>query len=182
MTKEEKLRVFAAYLPYKLEFISLTDNDRYLLTEVKYVTEYPLWASTEWNEETLKYDPEINLKPSGVIGNGFKFEEVMPILYDLSYLTKEIEHEGERFIPIVELLKIKFPNQQGRYATTEYSTYGHPFACFSVDAGKQIRIDTSILQDQPHWIIQKLIEWHFNIFQLPEDEFINKATLTNSNE
>lgn len=26
---------------------------------------------------------------------------------------------------------------------------------------------------------QMLLKWHFNVFNLPEDQFINKATLTN---
>ena len=28
---------------------------------------------------------------------------------------------------------------------------------------------------------QKLLEWHFNVFQLPESEYINKATLNDEN-
>lgn len=178
MTKEEQLKIYSAYLPYGLKFISNKDNQQYLLTGIDNIIKWPLWASTEWNDKSHKYEPEINLKPGGTIGNGFKLKEVKPVLYPLEYLTKEIDHEGESFIPIVELLKIKFPNQQGRYATTEYSTYGHPFACFRVDAGKQIRINTSDLENQPYWIIQKLTEWKLNVFGLEESEYINKATLT----
>ncbi|AZA91143.1 Uncharacterised protein [Chryseobacterium nakagawai] len=165
MTKEELLKIYSAYIPYGLEFISSKDNERHLLTDVKTVSDYPLWASTEWNEETLKYEPEINLKPSGGIGNGFKIEEVKPILYDLSYLTKEIEHEGETFVPTERLMN---------YASN-----------FGVNRGVFEHMLSSILEgntcitELPYYLIIKLLEWHLNIFQLPEDQFINKATLTN---
>ncbi len=155
MNKDELLKIYSACLPYGLEFLSSKDNGRYLLTDVKTVSEYPLWASTEWNDETLKYEPEINLKPSGGIGHGFSFEEVKPIFYDLSCLTKEIEHEGEIINPKDILIKM--------------------------DIGAELFSDEGLLHhtlDLPYKCIQKLLEWHFNIFSLPESEYINKATLT----
>lgn len=162
MTKEELLKIYSAYLPYGLEFISSKDNGRYLMTDVKTVSEYPIWASTEWNDETLKYEPEINLKPSGGIGNGFRLEEVKPILYDLSYLTKEIEHEGETFVPIKRIYEIngwEWDYEEGN----EIDEIG-------------ICSDLNILT---YATAQLLLSWHLNVFSIPEDQFINKATLTN---
>ncbi len=156
MTKEEQLKIYSAYLPYNVTVRTALNTD-FVLKGISF-------RGSLQDETGIDYT---------------NIERAKIHLYDLSYLTKEIEHEGERFVPIVELLKIKFPNQQGRYATTEYSTYGHPFACFRVDAGKQIRINTSDLENQPYWIIQKLTEWKLNVFGLEESEYINKATLTN---
>ncbi|WP_126654096.1 hypothetical protein [Chryseobacterium aureum] len=159
MNKDELLKIYSAYLPYGLLIETRTDEE--IKTEGSYISKLTGVDHLGLHDE---------------FANCWEFE-VRPILYDLSYLTKEIEHGGEKFVPIVELLKIKYPNQKGRYATTEYSTFGYPFACFSVDAGKQIKVNTSYLLEEPFWIFQKITEWHFNAFNLPEDQFINKATL-----
>jgi len=66
-----------------------------------------------------------------------------PILRPLSLLTKEIEHLGERFVP---------------YDTNIFTKYRmntlHP---------KHINI-----VGMPYWCVQKLIEWHFDVFGLIE--------------
>lgn len=153
-TREELLRIYSAYLPYNVTVRTALGTDLIM----KGISA----RGSIQDERGLDYT---------------NIERGKLHLWDLFHLTKEIEHEGRKFIPIVELLKIKYPNQQGRYAETEFETEGYPFACFSVDAGKQIKVNTSYLQDEPFWIIQKLTEWKLNIFSLPEDQFINKATL-----
>lgn len=180
MTKEEQLKIFSAYLPYGLQ-LEICEE-----VEIKPTMFFDSLDSIMPGIVTLRgITNETSFMPYALLytrqddeGDGYiQPEHVKPILYDLSYLTKEIEYEGQRFVPIVELLKIKYPNQQGRYAETEFLTEGYPFACFSVDAGKTIRINTTNLENQPFWIIHKLIEWHFNVFNLDESEYINKATL-----
>ncbi len=152
MNKDELLEIYSAYLPYRLKFISIKNNQQYLLTGIDNINKWPLWASTEWNGKSHKYEPEINLKSGGTIGNGFKLKEVKPVLYPLEYLTKEIEHEGEKFVPQNKL----------RHLDLEWL----------------INSDKLIMKTNYEDVL-KLLEWHFNVFQLPEDQFINKATLTN---
>lgn len=90
-----------------------------------------------------------------------------PILYDLSYLTKEIEHEGEKFVPIKKLKKYGFYRvENDEYILRREGSFGSWSGYYNCEA-------------LPYYIIQMLLEWHFNVFGLPEDQFINKATLTN---
>ncbi|AZA82188.1 hypothetical protein C1637_09840 [Chryseobacterium lactis] len=129
MTKEEQLRIYSAYLPYKLQ-VEFKRNI------------YP--ASVEIQTLDLK-----NL--SSVIyqgkSNSFKMK---PILWDLSYLTKdefnfiwENETDSESLEQAIALDAESF------------------LTCkFSYD----------------FW--QELFKNHFNVFGLPECEYINKATLT----
>lgn len=76
---------------------------------------------------------------------------VKPILRPLSLLTKEIEHLGERFVP---------------YDTNIFTKYRmntlHP---------KHINI-----VGMPYWCVQKLIEWHFDVFGLIEKGLAVDAT------
>jgi|GEM_PF-1629047 len=158
-TKEELLRIYSAYLPYELKFIS--NNERYQLTGIELEKEYPLWASTNWDEKTLEWKPGINNKIRPAIGYGFKYNEVKPLLWSMDMLTKEIEHKGERFNVINELRSI-FPNAP---MFDEYINYGH---------FKSIKLIDSKVE---YCVVMKLIEWHFNVFNLEESEFIKKETL-----
>ncbi len=159
MNKDELLKIYSTFLLYDLE-VQHDINGKFGKV---------VGIDANKHELSVCFD-------SG-IWQGVDVRVLKPVFYDIYYLTKEIEHKGKKIIPIVELLKIKYPNQQGRYAETEFLTEGYPFACFSVDAGKTIMVNTSNLENQPFWIIKKLLEWHFNVFQLPEDQYINKATL-----
>lgn len=83
---------------------------------------------------------------------GFK-----PILRPLSDLTKEIEHNGEKFVPTVELGKIRVGI--GIY---------RPIAS---DRPIELNIETedysqSIDLHEGYLVMQKLIEWHFDVFGL----------------
>ncbi|TQM18310.1 hypothetical protein [Chryseobacterium aquifrigidense] len=141
MNKEELLKIYSAYLPYGLQ-ISTDDEGE------------------DWVETVIGVNNEA-LETS--VGNYWDFT-VKPILYDLSYLTKEIEHEGEKFVPSERLMN---------YASN-----------FGVHRGVFEHMLSSILDgntlvtELPYYLIIKLLEWHLNVFQLQEDQFINKATLT----
>jgi hypothetical protein len=86
--------------------------------------------------------------------------EIKPILRPLSDLTKEIEHNGEKFVPI-EWFEEKY---------------------YTLDLHKQcLRL---LEEDGGNWInqsdymlVQHLIEWHFDIFGLIEN---NLATDINT--
>lgn len=151
MNKDELLKIYSAYMPYKLN-VQLSAKDTYKNGV------FPLIG--------IRNDGLFYMGESGMFGYVQReLGAVKPILYDLSYLTKEIEHEGERFVPIEKLEELfgigfkKFDNTVG---------FSYFFKGFS----------NGVLFDKIERFRNKLLEWHFNVFQLPESEFINKATLT----
>ncbi len=161
MNKEELLKIFSAYLPYNLKL--------------------------QHNYEKAKHNGETELrswvKPLEPLDLGCLFPhrkdsfDWKPILYDLSYLTKEIEHEGKRFIPLIELAKINAPQRRFKInGSLVVDNYGYHFFynqnSFIWVHG--LKAHTVINQRQ---LFGKLYEWHLNVFQLPKDQFINKATL-----
>ena len=81
--------------------------------------------------------------------------DVRPILYDLSYLTKEIEHEGEKIILAKKIFKREWQDIAEYY------------------------VRCNQIMKLPYYDIQIILKYHFNVFQLPASEYINKATLTN---
>lgn len=93
-----------------------------------------------------------------------------PILRPLLYLTKEIEVNGEKFVPMVELLKLEYPTQEkiGRYSEIIVSEKGFPNAFYTYQANRCLTIYTSHIDGIPFWIIKKLLEWHFDIYGLIE--------------
>lgn len=67
-------------------------------------------------------------------------EEIKPILRPLSDLTKEIEHNGERFVPVVNL---------------GWNSYDHI-------------LKSNICTTISYEYMVKLFEWHFDVFGLIE--------------
>ncbi len=76
MNKEELLRIYSAYLPYGLK-AQYNNGDIITIIGV--------------NTETI----QVNCDFTHYGYSDTRIEDVKPILYDLSYLTKEIEHEGK---------------------------------------------------------------------------------------
>ncbi|MEJ5105525.1 hypothetical protein [Chryseobacterium sp. MYb328] len=131
MTKEELLKIFSAYLPYGLKICTSYNNGK------------------SWNKPKKMLGADLDRLRTLV--------KYIPILYDLSYLTKEIEHEGEKVIPI-DYISTSIKDSQTTMRRVE---------------------NNQSLDVLDYWKIQRLLELHFNVFQLPEGEYINKATLTN---
>ena len=71
--------------------------------------------------------------------------EIMPILRPLSDLTKEIEHNGEKFVPSKEIIKHR-PNDL-------------------IDVSYVFSVNYLEIKSLPFWAILKLIEWHFDLFE-----------------
>lgn len=76
-----------------------------------------------------------------------------PILRPLSDLTKEIEHNGEKFVPVNKILEIF--GKSLKHLSTEYQ----------VKALHSFELEV-ITKELPYRYIQKLIEWHFDIYGL----------------
>ena len=75
---------------------------------------------------------------------------IKPILYDLSWLTREITHDGETFIPLYKLQKI-----DKAFVLTFIETFGY----------EELKVE----------VFELLLEWRFNVFSLP-DELIVRVT------
>ena len=114
-----ELKHLSGYLPYELRIKNSN-------------TEMPL---------TGYYLDELN-DPQFGFDDTFK-----PILRPLSDLTKEIEVNGEKFVPIDEIAEIE----------EVVCTYSIEF------------FETSI-KYLPNWITEKLLEWHFDIHGLIEND------------
>lgn len=135
----------APYLPYGLniKFISKYEADRLSIDNVIILKE---------------------IKDGAICVNGYKTnnKSYLPILRPLSDLTKEIEINGERFVP-VEWLENKY---------------------YTLDLHKQCL--KFLEEDGENWInqsdymlIMHLFEWHFDVFSLIESGLaIDINTLT----
>lgn len=72
-----------------------------------------------------------------------------PILRLLSDLTKEIEINGEKFIPVDKLQELFDGDYTGCFLTTEPIDFNDGGTC------------TDDPQYWPYCVVQKLLEWHF---------------------
>lgn len=114
-------------------------------------------------------------------------KQLKPILHKLSDLTKEIEHNGEKFVPIIELAKIEGLSNieiniqcYGCFARKRTISFLYKNGCF---------IKGLICYEENEWVndlnvnkqmqlLIKLIEWHFDIAVLIEKgEAIDVNTL-----
>ena len=116
----------------------------------------------------------------------------MPILHPLPDITKEIEHNGEKFIPMIKLAtlltlnpeKISSTNEvfcqrKGRSSYSIFSFKGYNSFNLAIFRNSRLAyIDVSIDQ---MFLFQKLIEWHFDIAGLIDKcEAIDVNTLSNN--
>lgn len=81
-------------------------------------------------------------------------EDVKPILHPLSDLTKEIEHNGEKFVPMEIFEKMCSKHE----LETEYSWMFDPSEVWEIGD----------FEEMAYKFIQKLFEWHFDIHGLIE--------------
>lgn len=134
MNKDELLKIYSAYLPYKTPITLASEAYNYDGLTTILSPHYLL----DWQRNKCK----ISLH-----------------LWDLSYLTKEIEHNCLIIKPI------------------EY------ISASIADRNKILKMveNKGPLDVLPQWKFEKLLKFHFNVFNLPESEYINKATLTKLN-
>lgn len=139
--EKQKLKHLAPYLPYGLKIKGNTNGDVEILSMLS--------------------DTSVNIKGRGTsYGMWAEIADVKPILRPLSYLTKEIEHNGEKFVPY-------------KYLKENYLSYNkYNYNWFK---NKTNLVNIKIL---PYDIIQKLLEWHFDVYNLiPQNLAIDINTL-----
>lgn len=139
MENKLELKHISPYLPYGLKIIFEKSGKIIELSGIElsesekliFINKNAFFESTIWN---------------------FK-----PILRHLSDLTKEIEHNGEKFVPYNELYKIKKGIE-----VYEPININYPIELLIETENYSQDIDLF----DGYLIIQKLIEWHFDVFGL----------------
>lgn len=135
MTKQEFM---AMCLPYNLK-IKHFDANR----ESEHICKIEVWHNEEVTISDGEYEYDLLLN------------DILPILHPLSDLTKEIEHKGEKFVPIEKLREIIGGGWCSVYER-------------AVELMQEWYIDT--LKDKikylPFEFIQLFISWHFDIADL----------------
>lgn len=142
---------------------------------IKHLAPYlPYGLSTEYKLGSvislIDAKDEVRTKVLTASNVDFVLNFCKPFLRSLSYLTKEIEVNGEKFVPIHRLKQggtdiVDFYVENGNYSC--YDNEGHEtfydskrmcfFNCY--------RGDLREFQEQYN-AFQKLLEWHFDIFSL----------------
>ena len=122
-----ELKHLAAYLPYNLEMKGL-----------------------DGSIALLNCDSGISLGKYGIEWV-LRTQKAKPILRPLSDLTKEIEVNGEKFVPIEWLIK--------NYTIYRYQFIEDKF--YSLNFSKYV-----LYTEMPYDVVQKLHEWHFDTFGL----------------
>ncbi|MGE4412910.1 MAG: hypothetical protein AB7E45_04335 [Candidatus Caldatribacteriota bacterium] len=158
MTKQEYL---AFSLPYRLKCFSNQTNAIYDIT------------SMSFGNRCL-----VRVKPNNQRDFLLPTSRILPILRPLSDLTKEIEHKGEKFVPIVELAKIaeesnikildykqkdsvfgvKYISEEGIECVFAFHEEGQAFAIHSIN---DRLFDICMYQLQ---LFQQVVKWHFDLF------------------
>ena len=82
----------------------------------------------------------------------YGYFDIKPLLRPLSDLTKEIEHNGERFVPINKILR-----EIG---------YGYTLECYNQDKAWILNDGYRALGEFPYRKIKFLFELHFDVFGL----------------
>lgn len=104
--------------------------------------------------------------------NFIKEEGHKLILHPLSDLTKEIEHKGEKFVPIIELAKVAFTNSRYSFKLSEgldkfvwidddWNNFKFYFEGYNFHYNGYNRFIPNQFK-----LYQKLIEWHFDLADL----------------
>lgn len=134
MTQEQKDKLFKAlcfYLPYRV-MMQFQNDSGFPIVELGFMDKYKFFSDKKYNW--------------------------LPILHPLSDLTKEIEHNGERFVPIERIRK-----DIGNVSMYQYTNGDFEFNIESEYHSQEIDLWDGFR------IAEKLLEWHFDIFGLIEE-------------
>lgn len=104
MNDKLTIKELAAYLPWEIEVLHFDSQFRMGYEKHKLCG---LTENTRYKESDLRTDEkhllnirEITYWLENKTGLNSTIHDIKPALYPLSHLTKEIEHKGERFVPV----------------------------------------------------------------------------------
>ena len=139
----EKLTIkeLAPYLPYELQWVFEGSDDVHEVVGLD-ITDFGVHI----------------ISPYGDSGR-CSIKEGKPLLRPLSQLIEEIHHNGEKFVPMVELEKIRKDIEIYRPLNLHYPL---EINIQTEDYSQEIDLHDGYL------IMQKLLEWHFDVFRLHE--------------
>lgn len=137
--------------------------------ELKHLAPYLPYGLKIWHENTiyiLRTISDDNYRPYHIAAynrsgadNEYWLKDIKSILHPLSDLTKEIEHNGEKFVPIEKWDDIYGVNDD-----------------FLMEV--IINLPDIDVLNYPYYLVNQLFEWHFDVFGLiPEGLAVNINTL-----
>lgn len=150
-TEKLELKHLAGYLPYGLKFVSELDKpyDEY--------GKQPIWTCSGI---TMLFGD--NFLNNIETNDAYPMHLCKPILRPLSYLTKEIEVNGEKFVPI-EILSEELEGITFGKTSDFYDNLKRLMFHFYDRNEVEINIEDCL------FLISKLYEWHFDIYGLIEN-------------
>lgn len=155
----------ASYLPYDLAYAFVEQKNAVTLTPK--ITNQG-FLSVSGNQHNIN---------NNVLGMFPEERCYKPILRSLSSLGEEIEQNGVKFTPIIELLKEQYPPYKSdvvdygsRYNQVSIETNPSNIkAYYTYRANFSVSVSFFWILQEPYHIILKLIEWKFDIGNLIED-------------
>jgi len=143
-----ELKHIAPYLPYGLKGAEYENGELFVLAQIDLTKKYPIiWESNS----------RLNICRT----------DCKPILRPLSDLTKEIEVDGEKFVPIMNLQKC-----ESETIVSEYSSDGDKTKTLTItyklmgDTFTDFVINRNSIEFTDYKYVSKLVEWHFDLFGL----------------
>lgn len=136
LTNQEFMEIYSAYLPYSPMFRSVKGRIARVTIYGPYVDKISPFGNNIGKSISM-----------GQLKGSFKL-----LLRPLSDLTKEIEHKGERFVPIIKLAKMR-------------SAYHKDFDINRANRALISDIHKGTLYFD---MAKKLLQWHFDLFNLHE--------------
>ena len=171
-----KLEHLAPYLPYGLK--CRTKIGDLFLNRLTNCETFKAWFVYTYDSKNnlVKHNYEANTSNDNTCGKGFRLNEIKPILRPLTDLTKEIEHNGEKFVPIMYCANTLLNDKNDMFFKD--IIFGDRCVKMYVKCGilgfnTIVKYDNDIKSikhgnDTTYEIQQKLLEWHFDVFGLIE--------------
>lgn len=128
--------------------------------ELKHIVPYlPYSVNVKWlnEDENCFKISELTLENYDLLIN--KLEGKL-ILRPLLYLKEEIEHNGEKFVPINKLKEMYNEMPDSFIKHLMYIDFENQFTLFGLEE------DNSYEVSMPYSLYEKLFEWHFDILGL----------------
>ena len=192
MENEKKLeKTLCGMLPYGLQCILTEDKTDDFLQE-DYYEEKKIKEGAIWELIGFNYAKDLNIYIGEGVLDGALFRNgntyvnfqrgIKPLLHSLDKLTQPILEGG--LIPIDELKRLFYPNEQfsnGGYLLEELIFENNSFKikiydnCYTGDYSKEYT--KNIEYDLTLKIVEQLKKWHFNIFDLFKEIYVEKSTL-----
>ena len=159
MESKLTLPILAGYLPYEVKAIATEEIDLEMITVEKgdimilggVVPKNKDWYFPDGNGDQI--EGAIFICGEGYIHSTESFKL---LLRPLSSLTKQIEHNGEMFVPI-EYFEIGDDSDD----EIDYGKGNVKMIGLLKDMARHNFIQTSYM---PYGVIKKLLEWHYDIF------------------